>query len=122
MQMHAHHIMVRVGQTNLLDHIPIRRAVDRGLQPVAGGLWTAARGLPKTVQKIGDQEEDRAPVQHVVHKCQRGGNVCAAVLGLEVQHLPDQPQDVPAPLARRQVELNLVAEEQQCDLVAAARR
>ena len=65
-QMHAHQVVARVGQADFL-----RRC--RGRRRVGGGGAEA-------VQKIGEQEHDRAPVQHAIQERQRRRDVGAAVL------------------------------------------
>ena len=107
MQVHAYQVVAGVGEADFLDGA----AAGAGL----------GEGGAEAVQEVGEQEHDRAPVQHAIQEGQGRRDVGAAVLGLEEEHLADEPQNVAPPFARRQEQLDLVGEQQQRDLVAAPR-
>src|ERR1051325_807440 len=107
MQMEANQVMPGVRQTDFLDRIPASAHL--------GG------GGAETVQEVGEQKDDRAPMQDMVEKGERGGDVGGAALRLESEQLANEPQDVAPAFARGQKQFDLVGEQQQRDLIAAAR-
>src|SRR5437016_5418373 len=79
-QVQADQIMPRVRETDLLE----------GVTPGPG----TARVRTEAVQEIGEQKNDRPPVQHVIQECERGGNICPAMFRLKMQRLAKDPQNM----------------------------
>src|ERR1039457_5638283 len=99
MEMHAHQVVADVGEAEFLE---------------GAAAWAGlGEGGAEAVQEIGEQEYDRAPVQHAIQEAKGRRDVRAAVLGLEEEHLTDQPQNMAPPFARRQDQLDLIGEQQQ---------
>src|SRR5271165_704084 len=72
--------------------------------------------------KVGYQEDDRAPGDDVVHEIECADEVRAEALWFEAQDFPHQPEHVSPTFARRHVELDLVAKENQPNFVVIAHR
>src|SRR5215471_12855520 len=97
--------MPDIGETDFLNRVATCRS--------------GARGDAEVMEKIRQQENNRAPVQNVVEKRERRRDISAAVLWLKEEHLPDEPKNVAASLFWRHEQFHPVAEEQQRHLVAA---
>src|ERR1051326_3978145 len=98
--MDADQIVTRIGQTDLLNH-------------VAPGLQTGSG--TKTVQKIGQQKNDRAAMEDVIEESQRRRDIRLAPLWFKGEHLADDSQYVPAAFARREKQLRPIGEQEQTD-------
>lgn len=74
----------------------------------------------EAVQKIGDQEYQAGPVEHVVEKSQRRADLSAFVAGLVEYHFLDHAQDVAAAFAHGQEKFNLVGEKAKGGFISVA--
>ena len=69
------------------------------------------------VAEVRDQERDGSLLLHVCEILQRGGDVCAAPLGLVEEELPQDPQDVATTLPGRDEFLDVIRENDEPNLV-----
>ena len=106
------------------DEADVSQAVFQGVAQVYGDDVVPLVGhvqfravRPGVGDKVADQKEDAAPLENLVDGVQGQFDVCACAFGFEGEQFPHQAQDVFAPFARRDEQLNPVGEDEQAHFV-----
>ena len=82
--------------------------------------------LERTVKsarhEIGQQEDHRLALDHLVHILKRSADISSDTFGLKIEHFPDQPKNMRPPLFGRDIQFYRIGENDQPDFVVILNR